>query len=639
MTSEVRLDVVALGKDELSAVVNQTNAKIDELSKKLAAYEKGARATTDASKGATSAVGAMGDKMAALAKAGDSVIGPFNKVKELVGKVSSNWLFLKDVASGVIDVLASFNELKFGGVMAQLRELDTIVDRLAGTFAEAAKAASDMRTKAQGAAMAGLQAQLREAQLKGDYARAGEIAGAIAMTTGGQAAGKYREDASKTLSDAGRLEAQRTAAAMQLAKVDARITDIQGKLGTSYGQGKALGGPGGGETQEELRRLLSGTSETPGLLAERERLRIESTQTSVMTDAAKASSALLGAADAMARTAKLEESQARYDASSAETRDALAQLNRSRNQLRDTDGGGGGGGGGGGRRAEKEQSRPAAGDVDPELEATLQRAAAEREADTERLTAVQLLHKYGRDAWEDAKRRDAQAHEEARKRLEARLEWMREVREAEEGRIEWNEQGEKDLAAEREKIKDDEIAKIGASLDIVSESLNHFTEAIGRGMPEAIELFQDISNVWAKTEANSKGLATGIVGSIDAILSYSARWFKDQKDQARFLGLKELLLAIPLFFENPPLAVAKTAAGLGLLALSGGGGGAPGGGGRGGGASAPRATSGSGGGRGDGGTTIINLSTLVSDRQSVDQGVRDANRYSRGNGYERRRGT
>lgn len=639
MTSEVRLDVVALGKDELSAVVNQTNAKIDELSKKLAAYEKGARATTDASKGATSAVGAMGDKMAALAKAGDSVIGPFNKVKELVGKVSSNWLFLKDVASGVIDVLASFNELKFGGVMAQLRELDTIVDRLAGTFAEAAKAASDMRTKAQGAAMAGLQAQLREAQLKGDYARAGEIAGAIAMTTGGQAAGKYREDAAKTLSDAGRLEAQRTAAAIQFAKVDARITDIQGKLGTSYGQGKALGGPGGGETQEELRRLLSGTSETPGLLAERERLRIESTQTSVMTDAAKASSALLGAADAMERTAKLEESQARYDASSAETRDALAQLNRSRNQLRDTDGGGGGGGSGGGRRVEREQSRPVAGDVDPELEATLQRAAAQREADAEHLSAVELLHKYGRDAWEDAKKRDAQAHEEERKRVDERLNWIRQEREAEE-EAKARAQKEKTEAEEEQDRKEREaLAKRQKALDEATTAAGAFVEALGRGVPEAIGLFGGVVDVLGKTKATSEGMSTAVIGSIDSILNYSARWFKDQKDQARFLGIKELLLAIPLFFENPPLAVAKTAAGLGLLALSGGGGGAPGGGGRGGGASAPRATSGSGGGRGDGGTTIINLSTLVTDRQSVDQGVRDANRYSRGNGYERRRGT
>ena len=53
---EARLDVLQVGKDELTAAVNTVNATLDAMRAKLAQYEKSQRETTTASQAATKAI-------------------------------------------------------------------------------------------------------------------------------------------------------------------------------------------------------------------------------------------------------------------------------------------------------------------------------------------------------------------------------------------------------------------------------------------------------------------------------------------------------------------------------------------------------------------------------------------------------
>lgn len=175
----------------------------------------------------------------------------------------------------------------------------------------------------------------------------------------------------------------------------------------------------------------------------------------------------------------------------------------------------------------------------------------------------------------------------------------------------------------------DALFKIGDSFSYMASKIDELDPKIG-GL---FESFGSIANIWKETGNSAESLATGVIGSVDAIATASSAWFKDEKARTRFLGAKELLLAAPLWFVDPAQAAAKTATGLGLLALAGGGGGgSSASGGRG-------SNSASGGGSGGGPATIVyQFSTLLADQQSVNTGVRRASRAARGTGHESRAG-
>lgn len=175
----------------------------------------------------------------------------------------------------------------------------------------------------------------------------------------------------------------------------------------------------------------------------------------------------------------------------------------------------------------------------------------------------------------------------------------------------------------------DALFKIGDSFSYMASKIDELDPKIG-GL---FESFGSIANIWKETGNSAESLATGVIGSVDSIATASAAWFKDEKARTRFLGAKELLLAAPLWFVDPAQAAAKTATGLGLLALAGGGGGgSSASGGRG-------SNNASGGGSGGGPSTIVyNFSTLVTDRQQVTSALRQSQRSSRGTGHESRAG-
>lgn len=174
----------------------------------------------------------------------------------------------------------------------------------------------------------------------------------------------------------------------------------------------------------------------------------------------------------------------------------------------------------------------------------------------------------------------------------------------------------------------DALFRIGDSFSYMASKIGELDPKIG-GL---FESFGSIANIWKETGNSAESLATGVIGSVDSIATASAAWFKDEKARTRFLGAKELLLAAPLWFVDPAQAAAKTATGIGLLALAGGGGGSSASGGRG-------SNTASGGGASSGPSTIVyNFSSLVTDQQQVTTALRRAGRSSRGTGHESRAG-
>lgn len=617
---DVRLDVVALARDEMTAAVNRVNGELDAMKAKLAGYEKSQRATAAAANDNAAAAANVADKVKDLAKAGDEALGPFNKVKELASKVASNWLFVKDAVGGVIDVLKDVNELRFNSVMRELRALDKTVDSLAGTFVKASLAAEDMRKKVGGAQLAALQADLRKAQIEGDIVGAGQIAGQIAGLRGGAEAQGYRDEAKKARADAAASESKRLAATSQLAKVSKRADEIQRMLDAGYGLQQAVGG-GGGPTREQLQRELNGTAEVPGLNAQRMRLIQEALPTGLAERAAEYAKQLDLAADATERATKAEELNALIEAGRASTAAELVKLKREAASVNDGFGGGGGGGGGGGQRSKSD------------AEEMKKRMVEAQRAQLDELAALEHQNTVG--AWEEKRKLALAEQAEERARVDQRLAWIHEQKAAEEERLASIAAWEKELADERKAYDEAGQKEFEGMIGSFTDAINTFGDAVDAKIPGAKQAFADIAKVWQGIDKSSKGLASGVIGSIDAILSSGAEWFKSEKEKTLFLAGKEAALAVAMAFINPAEAASHGVASAMLFALAGAGGG--GSRGAGGGASkAPRGEQSRD--TGGGGTTILNFNQLITDKQTIQYAVDEAARGGRGSGYSRRSG-
>lgn len=619
---EARLDVVALGRDEITASVNKVNAELDAMRAKLATYEKSQQATTAASAASAAATANVAEKVKDLTKAGEEALGPFNKVKELASKVASNWLFVKDAVAGVIGALRDLNELRFNSVMTELRALDKTVDRLAGTFVKAALSAEDMRKKIGGAQLAALQADLRKAQIEGDIVGAGQIAGQIAGLRGGAEAQGYRDEAKKARADAAASESKRLAAANKLAEVSKRADEIQKMLDAGYGQQQAVGG-GGGPSREQLQRELNGTADVPGLNAQRMRLIQEALPTGLAERATEYAKQLDLAADATERATKAEELGALIEAGRASTAAELVRLKREAAAV--DEGFAGGRGGGGGQRSKSDAVEMG------------KRMAESQRAQLDELAALEHAHTIS--AWEEKRKIALAEQDEERARVEQRVAWIEEQRAAEQKRIADVAAWEKELAEERKAYDEQQGKEFANRITSFTDALETFGDAVDVKIPGAQKMFGNLARVWQGIDKSSKGLATGVIGSIDAIVSAGAEWFKSEKEKTLFLAGKEAALAVALAFVNPAEAASHGVASAMLFALAGKGGGGGGGGARGGSSSSGGSSSASdGGGAGGGGTVQFVFNQLLADKQTVAAGVREAQRATRGSGYAERRG-
>lgn len=113
---EARLDVVAMGRDEVTVMMNKISGELDALKGKLAGYEKAQRGTVEAAKSGadafkTQAAGAFdaGEKVAEFAeKAGGSMksaVGPLDKVRGGFELLRSNAGFLAGGIGVVVSVV------------------------------------------------------------------------------------------------------------------------------------------------------------------------------------------------------------------------------------------------------------------------------------------------------------------------------------------------------------------------------------------------------------------------------------------------------------------------------------------------------------------------------------------------------
>lgn len=106
---EARLDVVALGRDEITAAVNKVNGELDKMREKLALYEKAQRGTADGAKVATQ--GAKG-----VASGIDEAKGKLeglNKGREVFENLRSNFLFVGGAIAGAVVALGGWIDKLF----------------------------------------------------------------------------------------------------------------------------------------------------------------------------------------------------------------------------------------------------------------------------------------------------------------------------------------------------------------------------------------------------------------------------------------------------------------------------------------------------------------------------------------------
>lgn len=147
------------------------------------------------------------------------------------------------------------------------------------------------------------------------------------------------------------------------------------------------------------------------------------------------------------------------------------------------------------------------------------------------------------------------------------------------------------------------------------EFANVITNVVGPAAPELAGMLKSIGDLYVAIQVGGEGAAKGIVSSIDGILQANAAWFKTQQEKDAYLGAEQILLGIATQFVPGLQAEAEGhfIAGAGLLLLAaasgGGGGGARGGGGGGSSRSAATSPGGNpalgGGSSGGGPSTVI----------------------------------
>ena len=241
------------------------------------------------------------------------------------------------------------------------------------------------------------------------------------------------------------------------------------------------------------------------------------------------------------------------------------------------------------------------------------------------------------DLWEFKRKKELAEQEEQAARVAQRVAWIEEERAAEFKRLDDVAKWEKELADERKEYDSQQKEIFAGRVRGFTDVINTFGDAVETKLPGAKKQFADLTRIWSGIEKSSKGLASGIIGSIDSILTSGAEWFKSEKDKTLFLAGKEAALAVATAFINPGEAASHGVASAMLFALAGRGGGG--------------AASASGGARGashggsdgsaqggGGGTTILNFNTLTTDKQSVDRAVQEAAWGGRNTGYRSRRG-
>ena len=117
---EARLDVVALGRDEMTAAVNKVNAELDAMKAKLRSFEAAQGSVTSAAKASTGSVGGFG---AALGRIKEGV-SPVDKVRGVFENLKANVLGFPMAIGGMVAGLVTLVQTltDAGSAAERLRE-------------------------------------------------------------------------------------------------------------------------------------------------------------------------------------------------------------------------------------------------------------------------------------------------------------------------------------------------------------------------------------------------------------------------------------------------------------------------------------------------------------------------------------
>lgn len=106
---EARLDVVALGRDEITAAVNKVNGELDKMREKLALYEKAQRGTADGAKVATAGAKNVGSGIDEL----KGKLAGLNKGREVFENLRSNFMFVGGAIATAVVALGGWIDKLF----------------------------------------------------------------------------------------------------------------------------------------------------------------------------------------------------------------------------------------------------------------------------------------------------------------------------------------------------------------------------------------------------------------------------------------------------------------------------------------------------------------------------------------------
>lgn len=592
---EARLDVVAMGRDELTAVTNKVNADIDALSAKVRAYEATNRASTTATVAAA-------DAQKSLAESVEGATKPVSAMKEKVSRVIEGFGYWGAAIGAAIPLLIEVGDWILNSTNRLSSFEQSLVDagkatwtltgRINGLIAAASRSLDPIEK---------LDRRIRSLAAENARAR-GDDAEAARLETAQRIADTKNEI--KAIEDKNETQ-RKQAVSLRFAALDAerRAEDVAARFKVAEREAAKdivfVGGAKVTDISEAAKGMLIGI----GL----ERVQLKAT-----------SAMAVSVADG------LEEQQKKGEETLRLLREKLDLEKNPVMTFEDftTTVAPEPGGGGGARESAAKKAEAARKKIEEDQQRHREAYIAKRIEREDKLTkssnryeaAVQAAQEATDERWDGLAALSQEFDEKV-----------------------------KEFQKEQEKIAEvDRIHEIGDAFGYVSSSLGQLSEAFERvtGNKRIPGFFEQIHGILGKVDGSQKSVKEGAIAGFDALATLGAGWFKNEKEQAAFMATREFFLGLATL-ENPYVSGGHFAAAVGLGALAGGMGGGGGGAGSAvGGRAAKNAQTARDqqAGNGESGTTIINVNTLVADKQSVDQAVNQTRLASRNNGYARRAG-
>lgn len=585
---EARLDVVQIGRDELSASVNTVNASLDAMKAKLAQYEAAQRSSTKAGGDATASVKSFGERLQGI-KDG---IAPINATRETFERLRSNLLGFPTAIAGVVT--------GFVALVGELFDVNSATAQMKANAEDYAKSLAFLRDETDRFKVATGQETDAQQKLRLEHERVGEAQQKLQVQlsalqdriaelnsnshilgfTLGEVTGKYTEIVGLNTEIATIQKALETSAKET---ADAKERQLQAERDIAQAEANALAkkvidkGTGDAFSGDPFKWDPTWTYKPP--------------EKPKPGGGGGGPDPLIEWQDKMR---KLGEDKPSGGMSDRDFRMLMRTLNP------------------GQQGSTKDDALFAAND---KLRDQIELLGARNEADQKDIELRQALAAIDR-------KEDSGAIDQSTADLERKL-----------------------LTMQREKDIVDELAKS------YREFADVITNVVAPAAPQLSATLKAIGDLYVAIQVGGEGAAKGIVASIDGILQANAVWFKSQQEKDAYLGAEQILLGIATQFVPGLQAEAEghfiAGAGLLLLAAAGGGGGKGGGRGTGGGggarggaaASADKSNPALGGSSSGGPSTVIYNVEVgpTNDAQGVARAIRTNDYATRNTGYDTRR--